>query len=33
MVTLYKVYANSDPPGKLREEIEEKGIFPSNQIV
>lgn len=33
MVTLYKVYANSDPPKKLGEEIEEKSIFPSNQIV
>lgn len=32
MVTLYKVYANSVPPEKLGEEVEEKGIFLSNQI-
>lgn len=24
MVTLYKVYANSDPPEKLGEEVQEK---------
>lgn len=32
MVTLYKVYPNSDLPEKLGEEVQEKGIFPSNQI-